>query len=190
MFIWLSGVKIVLYSLVLTRIIQKNPISLPLILIGVALLVSDGWRSFYKYNRRKVNIITLLLDLILAIFFSLFCPNGSFDKLFVIYLTEGTAILPKPFFVAYAILTSAASVGTIALYELREQGQMEFPGIGELLLYGFIFVLVFSERRQREHRLAYKKLTKELRFANLQLQKSMELSGKFGLRSGAEANSR
>lgn len=176
MFIWLSGVKIVLYSLVFIRILQKNPISFPLVIIALALLVSGCWRSYYKYTRSKVNIITLLLDLILAIFFSLFCPNGSFDKLFVIYLTEGTAILPKPFFIAYAILTTAASAGTIALYELREHGQLEFPGIGEILLYGFIFVLVFSERRQREQRMASEKLIKELRYANLQLQKSMELS--------------
>ncbi|HBW34122.1 sensor histidine kinase [Desulfosporosinus sp. BICA1-9] len=176
MFIWLSGVKIVLYSLVFIRVLQKNPISILLVLIALALLVSGCWRSYYKYNSRKVNIITLLLDLILTIVFSLFCPNGGFDKLFVIYLTEGTAILPKPFFIAYAILTTAVGAGTIALFELREYGQLEFPGIGELLLYVFIFGLVFSERRQREQRLAYKKLTKELRYSNLQLQKSMELS--------------
>ena len=176
MFIWLSGVKIVLYALVFIRLLQKNPISFLLIIIALALLVSGIWRSYYKYDRRKVNIITLLLDLILAIIFSLFCLNDSIDKLFVLYLTEGTAILPKPFFFAYAMLTTAASVGISVLFELREHGQMNFPGIGELLLYVFIFVLVFSERRQREQRLAYKKLTKELRFANLQLQKSMELS--------------
>lgn len=176
MFFWLSGVKIVLYSLVFIRVLQKNPISFPLVLIALALLVSGCWRSYYKYNSRKVNIITLLLDLILTILFSLFCPNGGFDKLFVIYLTEGTAILPKPFFIAYAMLTTAVSVGVSALFELREHGQLEFPGIGELLLYVFIFGLVYSERRQREQRLAYETLTKELRYANLQLQKSMELS--------------
>ena len=176
MFFWLSGVKIVLYSLVFIRVLQKNQISFLLVLIALAMLVSGCWRSYYKYHRKKVNIVTLLLDLILAIVFSLFCPNGGFDKLFVIYLTEGTAILPKPFFIVYAMLTTTASVGISALFELREHGQMEFPGIGELLLYVFIFGLVFSERRQREQRLAYETLTKELRYTNLQLQKSMELS--------------
>ena len=67
-------------------------------------------------------------------------------------------------------------MGSSALYELRESGQMQLPGIADLLLYGFVFVLVLSERRQREQRIAYEKLTKELRYVNHQLKESMALS--------------
>lgn len=176
MFILLTGTKIFLYSWVFIKVLQKNPISFPLVLIMLALLTSGFWRSFYKYTRSKVNIITLLLDLIFAVLFSLISESGRSDKLFMIYLTEGTAILPKPFFVAYAMLTTAVSVGSTALYELRESGQMQLPGIAELLLYGFVFALVLSERRQREQGLAFEKLTKELRYVNHQLNHSMALS--------------
>jgi len=172
----LGGTIIFLYSLVFIRVLQRTPISIPLVLIMLTLLVSGFWRSFYKYNKSKVNIITLLLDLIFAILFSLISESGKFDKLFTIYLTEGTAILPKPFFVAYALLTVAARYGSIALYELRNSGQMISPNIADLLLDLFVFVLVLSERRQREQRLAYEKLTKELRYVNLQLKESMALS--------------
>lgn len=119
-----------------------------------------------------MNISTLLLDLILAVLFSFLSKSSSFDKLFFIYLTEGTAILPKPFFIAYTVLATVVSLGSIALFNLRESGQMQLPGIAELLLYVFAFGLVLSERRQRELRLAYEKLTKELRYVNLQLQES------------------
>lgn len=172
----LIGVKIILYSWVFIRVFQQTPISFPLVAIALALLVSGFWRSFYKYAGRKVNIITLLLDLVLAILFSLLSKSGNFDKLFMLYLTEGTAILPTPFFIAYAMLATAASVASTALYDLREHGQMQLPGIAELLLYGFVFVLVLSERRQREQRLAYENFTKELNYVNLQLKESMALS--------------
>ncbi|MHB8918821.1 MAG: sensor histidine kinase [Desulfocucumaceae bacterium] len=174
MFIWLIGIKIILYSWVFIKALQNNPISFPLVAIALALLVSGFLRNFYKYTRSKVNIITLLLDLILAVLFSLLSNDGS--KLFMIYLTEGTAVLPKPFFIAYAVLATAASVGSYALCELMESGQMQMPGIAEIMLYVFVFVLVISERRQREQRLAYEKLTKELKYVNLQLQESTALS--------------
>ena len=176
MFRLLIGIKIILYFLVFIRVFQKTSISFPLVSIALVLLVSGFWRSFYEYTRSKVNIITLLLDLIFAVLFSLVSKSGSFDKLFMVYLTEGTAILPNPFFIAYAMLTMAASVGSTVLYELRGSGQIQLPGIAELLLYGFVFVLVLTERRQREQRLAYEKLTKELRYVNFQLQESMALS--------------
>ncbi len=163
------------FALVFIRAFQKTPISLPLILIALVLLVSGFWRSFYKYNRSKVNIITLLLDLIFAVLFSLF--SKSFDKLFTIYLVEGTAILPKPFFVVYAVLTIAAKVGSTALFDFRESGHMQYPDeIPDLMLNVFLFALVLSERRQREQRLAYEKLTKEIGYVNLQLKESMALS--------------
>lgn len=186
MFRLLIGVKILLYSWVFIRVFQKTPISFPLVSIALALLVSGFWRSFYTLGAyrtscgikkaNKVNIITLLLDLILAILFSLFSKSGNFDKLFMVYLTEGTAILPKPFFIAYAMLATTASAGSLALYDLRESGQMQLPGIADILLYGFVFVLVLSERSQREQRLAYEKLTKELSYVNLQLKESLALS--------------
>lgn len=176
MFKLLIGMKIVLYSLVIMRAFEKTPLSFPLVSIALVLLVSGFWRSYYKYADNKVNISTLLLDLILAVLFSFFSKSSSFDKLFFIYLTEGTAILPKPFFIAYTVLATVVSLGSIALFNLRESGQMQLPGIAELLLYVFAFGLVLSERRQRELRLAYEKLTKELRYVNLQLQESMTLS--------------
>ena len=142
----------------------------------LALLASGFWRSFYKYAKSKVNIITLLLDLILAVLLSLLSKSGSFDKLFIIYLTEGTAILPRPFFIAYAIISTAASMGATALYELRVNGQMLFPAIADIMLYVFVFVLVLSERGQREQKLAYEILTKELNYVNHQLKESIALS--------------
>jgi len=176
MFIWLTGTKIILYSWFLIRILQKTPLSFPLIVIALAILASGFWRSFYGYSKEKVNMITLLLDLVLAVFVSLFPKSAGFDKLFMIYLIEGTAILPKPFSIIYAILATTVSVGSFALFELRETGQMQLLGIAEIMLYGFAFILVQSERRQREQRLAYEKLTKELEYVNLQLNESMALS--------------
>lgn len=181
MFIWLNGIKIVLYSWFLIRLLQKTPFSFPLMAIVIAILASGFLRSFHKYAKAKVNMITLLLDLILAIFISLFPKSAGFDKIFMIYLIEGTAILPKPFFIIYAMLTTVVSVGSYALFELRETGQMQLPGIAEILLYGLAFILVLNERRQREQRLAYEKLTKELEYVNLQLNESMALSEKLAL---------
>lgn len=184
MFIWLTGTKIVLYSWFLIRIWQKTPLSLPLIVVVLIILASGFWRSFFRYSKAKVNVLTLLLDLILAVLLSLFPQSAGFDKLFMIYLIEGTAILPKPFFLLYAILATAAGVLSSALFEFRATGQMQLLGIAEILLYGFAFILVLSERRQREQRLAYEKLVKELEYVNFQLNESMTLSEK--LASDAE----
>lgn len=178
MFIWLTGIKIVLYSWFVIRLLQKTPFSLPLIAAALAILSSGFCRSYYRYKKAKVNIVTLLLDLILAFLISLFPKSAGFDKLFMIYLIEGTALLPKPFFIIYAIFATTASVGTFALFEFRAMGQIQLLGIAEILLYGFAFILVLSERRQREQRLAYEKLTNELKYVNLQLNESMALSEK------------
>lgn len=178
MFIWLTGLKIVLYSWFLIRVLQKTPLSFPLMAIIIAILASGFWRSFHGYAKVKVNMITLLLDLALAVLISLFPRSAGFDKLFMIYLIEGTAILPKPFFIVYSMLAVTAGMGSFTLSEFRETGQMHILGIAEILLYGFAFILVLSERRQREQRLAYEKLTKELEYVNLQLNESMTLSEK------------
>jgi len=176
MFIWLTGLKVILYSWCLIRVWQKTPLSLPLLAIVLILLVSGFLRTYYGYGRTKLNIVTLLLDLILCLILSMFPQSAGFDKLFMIYLVEGTAILPKPYFIIYAILTTTASIGSYALFELRETGTMQLLEIAEILLYGFAFVLVFSERRQREQRLAYEKLSQQLEYVNLQLHESMALS--------------
>lgn len=176
MLIWLTGIKIVLYSWFLIRVLQKTPLSFLLMVIVITIIVSGFWRSFYGYSKAKVNMITLLLDLILAVLISLFPKSAGFDKLFMIYLIEGTAVLPKPFFIIYAMLATSAGVGSFALSQFRETGQMQILGIAEILLYGFAFILVLSERRQREQRQAYEKLTKELEYVNLQLNESMALS--------------
>lgn len=178
MFIWLTGTKIILYSWFLIRLLQKTPLSLTLMAVALAILASGFWRSFYRYTKAKVNIITLLLDLCLAVLISLFPKSAGFDKLFMVYLIEGTAILPKPFFIIYPILAAAAGVGSFALFEFRETGRMQLLGIAEIMLYGFAFILVLSERRQREQRQAYEKLAKELEYANFQLKESMAISEK------------
>ncbi|MBC2728987.1 sensor histidine kinase [Desulfosporosinus sp.] len=178
MFIWLTGTKIVLYSWFGIRVFQKTPLSLPLIAVVLVILASGFWRSYYRYKNAKVNVITLLLDLIFAFLISLFPESAGFDKLFMIYLIEGTAILPKPSFMIYAVFATTASVGSYALFEFKETGQMQFLGIAEILLYGFAFILVLSERRQREQRLAYEKLSKELEYVNLLLNESIALSEK------------
>lgn len=158
MFIWLTGTKIILYSWFVIRLLEKTPLSFPLVAIALAILASGFWRSVYRYSRAKVNMITLLLDLFLTVLISLFPESAGFDKLFMIYLIEGTAILPKPFFILYAILVTTVSVGSYSLFELSATGQMQLLGIAEILLYGFAFILVLSERRQREQRLTYEKL--------------------------------
>lgn len=170
----LIGVKLVLYSWVFIRAVERNPISFPLVAIALALLVSGFSRSLYKYSRNKVNIITLLLDLVLAVIFSLLSKDGS--KLFMIYLIEGTAVLPKPFFLAYALLATAASLGSTALSELMLSEELKFPGIAEVMLYGFAFVLVLTGRRESEQRLAYENMTKELGYLNLQLKESVAMT--------------
>jgi|GEM_PF-1316094 len=176
MFIWLTGVKIVLYSWFLIRVLQKTPLSFLLIVIVVAVFASGFWRSFYAYAKAKVNVITLLLDLVLAFLISLFPGSAGFDKLFMVYLIEGTALLPKPFYIFYAILAAACSVGSCALQGLRDTGQVELLGIAEIMLYGFAFILVWNERRQREQKLAYENLTKKLEYINLRLNESMSFN--------------
>ncbi|MBC2724463.1 MAG: hypothetical protein HGJ97_17685, partial [Desulfosporosinus sp.] len=119
MFIWLTGTKIVLYSWFGIRVFQKTPLSLPLIAVVLVILASGFWRSYYRYKNAKVNVITLLLDLIFAFLISLFPESAGFDKLFMIYLIEGTAILPKPSFMIYAVFATTASVGSYALFEFK-----------------------------------------------------------------------
>ncbi|PKM78509.1 MAG: hypothetical protein CVU90_01870 [Firmicutes bacterium HGW-Firmicutes-15] len=176
MFKMLSGVKVVLYALVFIRIFRETPSSFPLVLLALALIASSLWRGFYQYDRPKVNMFTLHLDLILAFLFSLFAHNGSFDKLFLVCLIEGIAVLPKPYWIAYTIMTLAANAGSVALYDIRDSGLVLPPEFAQILLIGFIIMLVISERMQREQRLAYEKLSEELRYLNLQLQESIAWS--------------
>ncbi len=175
MFKLLPGIKIIIYAMVFIRVFQKTPINFPLVLLALALVVSGFWRNYYGYERPKVNLITLHLDLLLAFLFSLFSQVGV-DKLFVLYMIEGIAALPNPYWIAYVILTLTGNLGSIALFDLRDIGQVQPPSIPEVLLLGLIFILVFSERRQREQRLAFEKLTEELRYINLQLKESIAWS--------------
>ena len=176
MFKILSGLKIVLYALVFYRVFRATPASYPLVLLTLALVASSLWRGFYRYEKTQLNMFTLHLDLILAFLFSLFANNGSFDKLFLVCLIEGIAILPKPYWIIYVILALSASAGSTALHDLRDGGQVLPPEFAQILLIGFIILLVMSERRQREQRLAYKNLSEELKYLNLQLQESMAWS--------------
>lgn len=181
MFIWLTGTKIILYSWFIIRLWQKTPLSFPLITVVVAVLAGGLWRTWHRYSHTKGNLITLLLDLFLAVLLSFFPKSAGFDKLFMIYLIEGTALLPKPFFFIYAILATICAAGSYTLFEFRATGQMQLLGIAEILLYGFAFILVLSERRQREQKLALAKLSKELHYVNLQLNESMVLSEKLAI---------
>ncbi len=176
MFKLLSGAKFVLYALVFYRVFRVTPANFPLILLALALVASSLWRGLYQYKTPKVNMVTLHLDLILAFLFTLFSNNGSFDKLFLVCLIEGITVLPKQYAYFYAVLTLAASAGSTALYDIRGSGQIQLPEFAQILLLGFIILLVISERRQREQRLAYEKLTEELKYVNLQLQESMAWS--------------
>jgi signal transduction histidine kinase len=176
--------KIILYALVFFRVFRETPLSFPLVSLALALVVSGFWRSFYNYERPKVNMFTLHLDLILIFLFSLLSNSGSFDKLFFVYLIEGIAVLPKPYSIVYVMLTLAAGAGSTVLYGIRINEQVEMPGFAEALLYGLIIVLVLGERRQREQSLAYEKLNEELRYVNLQLQESIAWGE--GLASAAE----
>ena len=184
MFRLLTVFKIILYALVFFRVFRETPLSFPLVSLALALVVSGFWRSFYNYERPKVNMFTLHLDLIFIFLFSLLSNSGSFDKLFFVYLIEGVAVLPKPYSIAYVMLTLAAGASSAVLYGIRIGEQTEPPGFAEALLYGLIIVLVLGERRQREQRLAYEKLNEELRYVNLQLQESIAWSE--GLASAAE----
>ena len=178
MFIWLIGTKIFLYAWFLIRLWEKTPLSFPLVVITLAILASGFLRSLYRYSKPKLNIFTFLLDLFLVFLISLFPNSAGFDKLFMIYLIEGTAILPQPFFIFFAILVMTVSLGSYSLLEFKATGQIQLLGVAEILLYGFAFVLVLSERRQREQRLAYEKLSKELKYVNLQLNERMDFSEK------------
>ncbi len=176
MFRLLTAIKCFLYALVFILAIHKTSVSFELAVVMIIILISGFWRSFGRYTQKKVNVFTLLLDLILVFCFALLSKSGHYDKLFMIYLAEGTAILPKPLVFVYGVLATTASMGATALHNFKEYGQPYLPGFFELLLYALVFVLVWSERRQREERLVYEKLTKELRYVNLQLQKSMALN--------------
>ncbi|TEB09840.1 sensor histidine kinase [Pelotomaculum propionicicum] len=175
MFILLLLIKIIIYAMVFIRVFGATPLSFPLVLLALALVISGFWRNIHGYERPKVNFLTLHLDLLLAFIFSLFSLKGV-DKLFIVYMMEGIAALPQPYWIAYVILTLAGNLGSTALFDLREMGQVQMPNIAEVLLLGLIFVLVFSERRQREQRLAYEKQAKELGYVNLQLKESMAWS--------------
>ncbi len=175
MFKLLPVIKIIIYAMVFIRVFQKTPINSPLVLLALALVVSGFWRNYYRYEKPKVNFVTLHLDLLLAFILSLFSQVGV-DKLFVLYMIEGIAALPNPYWIFYLILTLAGNLGSTALFDLRDMGQVQRPSIPEVLLLGLIFVLVLSERRQREQRLAFEKLTEELRYVNLQLKESIAWS--------------
>lgn len=171
----LPVIKIIIYAMVFIRVFQKTPVNFPLVLLALALVVSGFWRNYYRYERPKVNSVTLHLDLLLAFLFSLFSQDGV-DKLFILYMMEGIATLPNTYWIVYVILTLAGNLGSTALFDLRDIGQVQRPSIPEVLLLGLIFILVLSERKQREQRLAYEKLTEELRYVNLQLKESITWS--------------
>jgi signal transduction histidine kinase len=175
MFKLLPAIKIIIFTMVFVRVFRETPLSFPLAALALALVVSGFWRNFYGYEKPKVNFFTLHLDLLLAFVFSLLSQKGV-DKFFIVYMMEGVAALPKPYWIAYVILTMAANAGSTALFDLRTMGRLESPAIAEVLLLGLIFVLVFSERRQREQSLAYEKQAKELGYVNLQLKESMAWS--------------
>lgn len=167
MFKFLPVIKIIIYAMVFIKVFQKTPFGFPLLLLALALVVSGFWRNYYGYERPKVNFVTLHLDLLLAFLLLLFSQVGV-DKLFVLYMIESIAALPYPYWIVYVIFTLIGNLGSTALFDLRNMGQVQTPSIPEVLLLGLIFVLVFSERRQREQRLAYEKLTEELSYVNLQ----------------------
>lgn len=175
MFKILPVIKIIIYAMVFIRVFRETPPGFPLVLLALALVVSGFWRNFYGYERPKVNSITLHLDLLLAFLFSLFSLEGV-DKLFILYMIEGIAALPKPYWIAYAIFTLIGNLGAAALFDLRVMGQVRPPNIPEALLLVLIFVLVYSERRQREQSIAYEKLSKELEYVNMQLKESITWS--------------
>lgn len=175
MFKFLTVIKIIIYAMVFIRVFRETPLSFPVVLLALALVVSGFWRNYYGYERQKVNLITLHLDLLNAFLFSLFSLKGV-DKFFIVYMMEGIAALPKPYWIVYVILTLVGNLGSTVLFDLRNIGQVQTLNIAEVLLLGLIFILVFSERMQREQRLIFEKLTKELRYVNLQLKESIAWS--------------
>ncbi|MEN6327848.1 MAG: sensor histidine kinase [Syntrophomonas sp.] len=176
MFKLLSLIKLVLYTLVLVRALGNSRPGWALVLLAVALVISGLYRSYHNYENVRINYTTMILDLFLAFLFSLFTHNGSFDKLYIIYLIEGIAVLPKPFAFVYAVAALAASAGATALYDFRHDGVIQAPEIAQVLLYCLIIILVAGERRQREQKLAYAKMAEELGYTNLQLQESLAWS--------------
>lgn len=176
MFQLLGVFKAIIYGIVFYRTFQHTPMELSLILLSAALVISGFWRNLYDYNRPKVNIITLGLDLVLVFLFSLVSGNGSFDKLFFVYLIEGIAILPSQGRIFYSLITLVDYIGASLFYDFQHIGYFEPPGLAELLLYALIILLVWGERRQREQRLEFKRLAEELRYTNLQLVDSLTWS--------------
>lgn len=176
MFRLLSFIKIVLYALVFVRAFRDSQPGWALAAIAAALLISGFYRSYHKYEQARINYLTLSLDIILAFLFTLFTHNGSFDKLFILYLIEGMAVLPQPYYLAYAGFALAAGAGAGALYEFRHDGVVQAPEIAQVLLYCLIIILVWGERRQREQKIAYAKLAGELGYTNLQLKESLTWS--------------
>jgi signal transduction histidine kinase len=176
MFQLLGVFKAIIYGIVFYRTFQQTPMEPILILLSAALVISGFWRNLYNYNRLRVNMITLCLDLILVFLYSLVSGSGSFDKLFFVYLIEGIALLPLKGQIIYSLVTLTDYIGASVLYDLRHVGYFEAPGLAELLLYALIILLVWSERSQREQRLEYKRMAEELRYTNLQLADSMKWS--------------
>jgi len=165
----------VLYTIVFARAFERTPISLGLVALSLALVVSGFWRNYFQYERPNVNVWTMHLDLLLAFLFSLVSQYESF-KFFLVFALEGIAVLPKPYCFAFTALALAVGAGSTALFELRESGLVQPPAIAEILLYAFLILLIFSERRQREQRMAFEKLSEELSYVNLQLKESMAWS--------------
>lgn len=166
-------IKIVIYSLVYVRAFQEIPLSLPLAALALALFTCDFLRNVFGYHRFKLNIISFLLSIILALIFSWFSNKGSFDKLCLLYVIEEIAVLPKPYAFAFVPLTLLISIFSSILYDISGGGQVQVPGFAEILLNGLVIILVLSERMQREQRLAYERLSKELRYLNQRLQESL-----------------
>ncbi|MEQ8174652.1 MAG: histidine kinase [Syntrophomonadaceae bacterium] len=178
MFRVLTAAKVVIYILVYYRVFKHTPLSFELIILALALLVSGFWRSYYNYDRLKINTFTLNLDLLLAFLFSLIVHNGSFDKLFIMFMLEGIAVLPRPQWIIYLAFNLAVNGSALALYDWRTDGLVQAPEAAQVLLYCLFFLLVWSERRQREQSRAYKKLSQELLYTNMQLKESIAWSDK------------
>lgn len=183
MFRLLGVFKAIIYGIVFYRAFQQTPLEVPLILLSAALVISGFWRNLYNYSRPKVNAVTLGLDLILAFLFSLVSGTGSFDKFFIVYLVEGVAVLPHTVRIIYGCMALVDYIGASVLFGFRQTGYFEPPGFAELLLYALIMVLAWSERRQREQRLAFKRLAEELRYVNLQLVDSLKWSDQLAAES-------
>ncbi|NLI92533.1 MAG: histidine kinase [Peptococcaceae bacterium] len=173
MFRLLIVIKIVICYLVFVKSFQATSLGIPPIALALVMLVCDFWRSASGYRSLKLNIITFLFNIILAVLFSWTFDRGSFDKLCLLYMIEEIAVLPKPYALALAPLTLLANTASSVLFDMSRGGPVEIPGFAEMLLYVLVIVLVLSERAQREQRLAYERQTKELSYINQRLRESL-----------------